>query len=46
MLDALAHALDESLQLATTCHEAGQLAQAETLYRGILQALPRHAQAN
>lgn len=46
MLDALAQALDESLQLATTCHEAGQLAQAETLYRGILEALPRHPQAN
>jgi len=46
VLDALALALDESLQLAMTCHEAGQLAQAETLYRGILEALPRHAQAN
>ncbi|GLC94534.1 glycosyltransferase [Cupriavidus sp. TA19] len=46
VFEALAHALDESLQLAMSYHQAGQLADAETLYRGVLEALPRHAQAN
>jgi len=46
VFDALADALDESLRLAMNFHRAGQLEHAETLYRGILDALPQHAQAN
>ncbi|MDM0030636.1 tetratricopeptide repeat protein [Variovorax sp. J22P271] len=46
VFDALAQALDESLRLAMNFHRAGQLEHAETLYRGILDALPQHAQAN
>lgn len=46
VVDALAHALDESLRMATNFHRSGQLEHAETLYRGILDALPQHAQAH
>ena len=35
----------ETLQIAVQHHQAGQLAQAEQIYRQILRAEPRHAQA-
>ncbi|MBS4095597.1 MAG: tetratricopeptide repeat protein [Sulfuricella sp.] len=37
--------LQEALRLAVRHHQAGQLAQAEALYRQILQAQPEHADA-
>jgi protein O-GlcNAc transferase len=38
--------LDEALQQAVAGHRAGQLQEAERLYRAILQAEPNHAEAN
>src|SRR5262245_27431148 len=40
-----AHSLNELLERAIACHRQGQLAQAEALYRQILQAQPGHFDA-
>ncbi len=38
--------LENSLQLAQKQHQSGQIEEAESLYRAILEARPRHPQAN
>lgn len=38
--------IEEALQQAIAQHQAGQLLEAEQLYRGILQLQPHHAEAN
>ena len=38
--------IDQALRRAIECHKAGNLAEAERLYRAILQAQPSHAFAN
>lgn len=38
--------IEEALQQAIAKHQAGQLPEAEQLYRGILQLQPHHAEAN
>ncbi|MFC5475992.1 tetratricopeptide repeat protein [Paraherbaspirillum soli] len=45
-LQELAQTLDSTLQLAVNQHQSGQLAEAENLYRAILDAQPQHAGAN
>lgn len=41
-----AHLLDTALQQASIYHQAGQLQEAEQLYRAILQIHPSHPDAN
>ena len=43
---AYEQALQTTLQMATSHHLAGQIAQAAQLYRAVLQALPEQPQAN
>jgi tetratricopeptide (TPR) repeat protein len=38
--------IDQALQKAVEAHKAGKLAEAEALYRAILQAQPKHPDAN
>ena len=38
--------LDETLQKAVKVHKAGQLQEADRLYTAILQAQPKHPEAN
>ena len=38
--------LDDAMQKAVACHKAGQLQEAERLYRAILRAHPEHPDAN
>ncbi|MFZ2302847.1 MAG: tetratricopeptide repeat protein, partial [Gallionella sp.] len=41
-----AQSLDDAFQQAVVCHHAGQLQEAERLYRVVLQAKPDHPEAN
>ncbi|WP_411885823.1 tetratricopeptide repeat protein [Polaromonas sp. YR568] len=43
---ALEQALEKSLELALKYHQCGQVENAETLYRGILDVQPEHPEAN
>ncbi|KVW92209.1 tetratricopeptide repeat protein [Thiobacillus denitrificans] len=45
-LKDLEQSLAQALQLAVNHHQCGQIEEAETLYRGILQAQPSHPDAN
>jgi predicted Zn-dependent protease len=45
-LKDLEQSLAQALQLAVNHQQSGQLEEAETLYRGILQAQPDHPEAN
>ena len=43
---AYQHAVQQTLQLAVSHHEAGRMSEAEVLYRGILVGEPEQPQAN
>lgn len=45
-LDALEQALEKSLHLALKYHQSGQIENAESLYREILEIQPEHPEAN
>ena len=44
--EALKQALESTLQLAINYHRSGNIEDAETLYRGILETVPNHPEAN
>ena len=46
MPQVIAQAVHRAMELALTCHRAGELEQAEEAYRAILQLAPGHADAN